>query len=106
MQLLHRNVAFLLLAAALVACESDKPTKDQDATADDEPAQEDEPDADMTTSRESDAGTPQPSGPVPLTVWVDDLIEHRTSDDAEPDTVDDKVISDDTDEMSFDKYLP
>jgi hypothetical protein len=42
---------------------------------------------------------------VPLTVWVDDLIDHRTSDQAEPDTVEDKKIEDDTDETSFDKYL-
>ncbi len=109
MPILNRNVACLLLASALVACDSDtKPAKELDAGAEEEPESEpgegDEPDATDTTS-ESDAGT-EPSAAVPLTVWVDDLIDHRTTDEAEPDTVDDKVIRDDTDESSFDKYLP
>ena len=54
---------------------------------------------------EADAGTAPASDTVPLTVWVDDLVDHHTTDEAEPDTVEDKKISDDTDESSFDKYL-
>ena len=42
---------------------------------------------------------------IPLLVWVDDLVEHRTSDEAEPDTVDDKVVIDNEDPELFNHWL-
>jgi len=40
-----------------------------------------------------------------LTEWVDGLVEERSSDSADPDTVDDKQIVDTDDPAAFDKYL-
>jgi hypothetical protein len=94
----------VVLGLSLAACSSEdaKHTTGRDSGS--------EQDASAEPATEEDASAPDP-GPtagdtVPLTVWVDDLIDHRTSDEAEPDTVDDKKIEDDTDETSFDKYLP
>jgi hypothetical protein len=42
---------------------------------------------------------------IPLVVWVDDLVEHRTTDEAEPDTVDDKVVIDSEDPDLFNHWL-
>jgi PBP1b-binding outer membrane lipoprotein LpoB len=100
MQTLKPSATVLLLALALVACSDDEDKPQKDAGS------EDDADAESEQETESDTGAQASSDAVPLTVWVDDLIEHRTSDEAEPDTVDDKTISDDTDESSFDKYLP
>jgi PBP1b-binding outer membrane lipoprotein LpoB len=107
-----QRAAVLLLALSLVACSSgeDKSVKPDANVEPEEDAQiepVDEPDADVepTNDAEVDAGAPT-SDPVPLTVWVDDLVDHHTTDEAIPDTVDDKKIADDTDETSFDKYLP
>jgi hypothetical protein len=40
-----------------------------------------------------------------LTDWVHALVEERSSDEAEPDTVDDKRIIDTDDPSAFDTYL-
>ena len=39
---------------------------------------------------------------IPLLVWVDDLVDNHTHDDAVPDTVDDKNIADDENPSAFD----
>lgn len=104
MSTLRQGLSMALLACALVACSSDEKPAKQDAGSDegsDEPTNEE----DAGEQPEQDAGTTEPTAPVPLTVWVDDLVDNHTTDESEPDTVDDKVISDDTDESSFDKYL-
>jgi hypothetical protein len=105
MSTLRRSVAIGLLAWALVACSSDgeKPAKQEDAGSDEASNEED---GGSETEPESDAGMKPSTAPVPLTVWVDDLVDHHTDDESPPDTVDDKIITDDTDESSFDKYLP
>jgi uncharacterized lipoprotein len=95
-------VALVLLLAAC-SSEDARHTTEPDAGSSRGNAEED---AGAPPATEDAAATPEPAtGPVPLTVWVDDLIDHRTTDEAEPDTVDDKRIEDDTDETSFDKYL-
>jgi hypothetical protein len=106
MSILRRSLSIALLACVLVACSSDgeKPAKQEDDGGSDEPTTEEDAGADEQES-EQDAGM-KPSAPVPLTVWVDDLVDNHTTDESEPDTVDDKIITDDTDETSFDKYLP
>ena len=107
MDMLKRTLSLWGLAFALSACTSDDARTDRDDAGDEQP-NEVEGDAGEEPSEpepEPDAAAPA-TDTVPLTVWVDDLIEHRTSDEAVPDTVDDKKISDDTDETSFDKYLP
>jgi hypothetical protein len=96
--------ALVALALLLGACSSEdgKRTTEPDAGSDSEE------DAGVEPGPDDAAATPDAtaaSDSVPLTVWVDDLIDHRTSDQAEPDTVEDKKIEDDTDETSFDKYL-
>src|SRR5690349_19141002 len=105
MKTLRNWLAVSTLALGLVACSSAGGKSSYDAGAEPEPEQ----DADLAPDEDAeidvDAG-PATVGPVPLTVWVDDLIDNHTTDDAEPDTVDDKIITDDTDESSFDKYLP
>jgi PBP1b-binding outer membrane lipoprotein LpoB len=106
MQTLKRSATVLLLALALVACSDDEKKPEKDAGSEEETEADAEVEEEADADVESDAGASASSDTVPLTVWVDDLIEHRTSDEAEPDTVDDKKISDDTDETSFDKYLP
>lgn len=56
----------------------------------------------------TDAATPGTSVPpgspakIPLLVWVDDLVDNHTRDDAVPDTVDDKSIADDENPSAFD----
>jgi hypothetical protein len=102
MTMLRTLITVSALALALAACSSEggKLSHDAGAEPDEDAALEPEPEVET-----DDAGAP-PVAPVPLTVWVDDLVENHTTDDAEPDTVDDKVITDDTDESSFDKYLP
>jgi hypothetical protein len=102
---LQRTLVLALLAAVLVACtgDGDKPyTPEPGSGSEPEPEPVDA--ADVPVEPESDAG-PEGTAPVPLTVWVDDLIDHRTNDDAPADTVLDKMIIDDTDPTSFDKYL-
>ena len=101
MSTMRKLLALSSLSLALVACagDGDKTRLDAGSEPEEDAAAEPEPQTD------ADAGA-APVGPVPLTVWVDDLIDHRTTDQAEPDTVDDKIITDDTDESSFDKYLP
>jgi hypothetical protein len=84
------------LALLLGACSSE----DGKRTAEPDAGSDSEEDASVEPAPDDDAATPDaapPSDTVPLTVWVDDLIEHRTSDQAEPDTTDDKKIEDDTD---------
>ena len=106
MKTFKRTTTIALLGYALLACSSD------DAKTKPEPAPSEEEEVDASgeeppSGEETpDAGEEPGTDAVPLTVWVDDLIDHRTTNAAEPDTVDDKVISDDTDETSFDKYLP
>jgi PBP1b-binding outer membrane lipoprotein LpoB len=108
MQTLRRVASVLLLAYALAACSSDdtKPKKDAGSEDDGDSQNEESADAESAPEPDRDAGGPTESDTVPLTVWVDDLVDNHTTDEAEPDTVDDKKISDDTDETSFDKYLP
>jgi hypothetical protein len=100
MRTLHKLLT--ISALALVACSGagDKTSSDAGSERDGEAETEPEP------SEEVEDGAVTPVGPVPLTLWVDDLIDHHTTNFAEPDTVDDKIITDDTDETSFDKYLP
>jgi hypothetical protein len=43
---------------------------------------------------------------IPLIVWVDDLVDHRTNDSAPPDTVEDKRIQETEDPALFNKYFP
>ena len=85
------------LALSLSACTSDKSSPDAR-----------EPDSDQTAPNEPPPATLPPSidsKPVPLLAWVEDLIERRTSDEALPDTVDDKTIEGTEDPAAFDKYL-
>ena len=42
------------------------------------------------------------TAPIPLLVWVDDLVDHHSTDDAIPDTVDDKNIVDDENPSAYD----
>jgi PBP1b-binding outer membrane lipoprotein LpoB len=100
MEALKRSAAALLVAMGLSACSSG----DHDQTTPDASVTEPDPEVDAG-QLDPDASIPS-TDPVPLSLWVDDLIDHYTTDDALPDTVDDKNISDDTDEASFDKYLP
>jgi hypothetical protein len=73
----------------------------------DGPMTHEEPDAGMTMEPEPepkpDAGSMD--APIPIDVWVDDLVENYTSDQALPDTVDDKNIKDSEDPALFDKYF-
>lgn len=57
--------------------------------------------ADATVPSGSDAAPPA-TAKIPLLVWVDDLVDHHTRDDAIPDTVDDKNIADDENPSAFD----
>jgi hypothetical protein len=41
------------------------------------------------------------TAPIPLLVWVDDLVDHHSTDDAIPDTVDDKNIVDDENASAY-----
>jgi hypothetical protein len=91
------------LALLLGACSSED--RKHTSTTDKDSGSESEADAGPEPTPDDDAAMPTASDTVPLTVWVDDLVDHRTTDEAEPDTVEDKKISDDTDETSFDKYL-
>jgi hypothetical protein len=52
---------------------------------------------------QSDEPTP-PTG-IPLGTWVHALVTERNSDEAEPDTVEDKTIIDTEDPAAFDAYL-
>ena len=60
----------------------------------------------VTPQPDAMAGAPDagPSG-IPLVIWVDDLVEHRTTDEAEPDTVDDKMVIDNEDPDLFNHWL-
>jgi hypothetical protein len=104
MQTFKHSALALSLTYALVACSSDDAKAPKKAGSEDDAEVEQE--TDPESEPENDAGAAASDDTVPLTVWVDDLIEQRTSDEAEPDSVDDKKISDDSDEASFDKYLP
>jgi hypothetical protein len=53
-----------------------------------------------TPTPEADAGAA--SAPIPLLLWVDDLVDHHSTDDATPDTVDDKNIVDDESPTAYD----
>ena len=59
------------------------------------------PQPDANTGGTTDAGT----AGIPLALWVDDLLEHRTTDDALPDTTDDKVVIDNEDPELFNHWL-
>jgi hypothetical protein len=102
-----RSTIILLssLALALAACSNERDQKRAGMADEPRDGVEQEPEPEPDQRGDEDAGG-APVAPVPLTLWVDDLIDHHTTDYAEPDTVDDKVITDDTDEASFDKYLP
>lgn len=106
MSTLRDWLAVSTLALALAACSSESGKTHYDAGVEPEPEPEQDAEAEPDEDAETDADAGASVGPVPLTVWVDDLIDNHTTDDAEPDTVDDKIITDDTDESSFDKYLP
>jgi hypothetical protein len=49
--------------------------------------------------------TPPVQTGIPLGTWVHALVTERTSDEAEPDTVEDKTIVDVDDPAAFDAYL-
>ena len=57
--------------------------------------------SDAAVTSASDAATTG-SAKIPLLVWVDDLVDNHTRDDAVPDTVDDKNIADNQDPSAFD----
>ena len=62
------------------------------------------------------AATPDPSGgpdggvtaaaPIPLTAWVDLMIDQTENEAATPDTVEDKNIANVEEPTAFDKYFP
>lgn len=57
--------------------------------------------ADSTSRPEAGAS----SAPIPIALWVDDLIAHHTTESAMPDTVDDKNIQNTEDVAAFGKYF-
>jgi len=52
---------------------------------------------------DGDTGTPPVAKAIPLIDWVDDLLDHHTTDEATPDTVHDKNIADNEDPTTFAK---
>jgi hypothetical protein len=99
--------AFTLLA---VACDAggERPIPDAD-DAGSAPAEDVAPEGaeDVAPEGAEDAGVDGGSGETAflLTDWVHALVEERSSDDAEPDTVEDKRIIDTDDPSVFDAYL-
>jgi hypothetical protein len=93
MKTLRRLASACLLAGMLGGCGDDKSSTDGDGE-----------------SKTADGGVaPEaaaPGGPIPLLLWVDDLIDHHSSEASLPDTVHDKNISDNEDATSFGKYFP
>ncbi|MET0287940.1 MAG: hypothetical protein ABW352_25850 [Polyangiales bacterium] len=79
-----------LIVLALVACGDDEQTLPVEPPADA-----------AVTPPAPDASAPVQSAPIPLQLWVDDLLDHHTNDDSAPDTVDDKNIADDEDSSHF-----
>lgn len=106
MRTFQRTLAFALLALAACSGDGDKPYTPSPGSepADDAEVSQPEADAEPAPEPDSDAGAPS-GGPVPLSAWVDDMIDTRTDDDALPDTVQDKNVSDDLDPTPFLKYL-
>lgn len=88
-----RLYAGLLLGLALTACSDDSAGKRASSPAEEQPGVS------------ADAGATPGDKAVPLLAWVDDIIEKRSSDEALPDTVDDKNVEDTDDATAFDKYL-
>ncbi|MDB4990942.1 MAG: hypothetical protein JWN04_6120 [Myxococcaceae bacterium] len=86
------------LALALTACSDDSkdaPTVADSGTVPTSPAQV--ADASVPTMPNADGGAP-----IPLLTWVNDLVDNHTTDDAAPDTVDDKNIADDENPGAYD----
>jgi hypothetical protein len=106
MRTIPRMLALALFALAACSGDGDKPITRSPGAEPEADAEVTEPEADAEPPSEpdSDAGAPS-SGPVPLSAWVDDMIDTRTDDDALPDTVQDKNVSDDMDSTPFTKYL-
>ena len=105
MRTIPRMLALALFALAACSGDGDKPYKPGPGAEPEADAEVTEPEADAeVTEPDSDAGAPS-GGPVPLSAWVDDMIDTRTDDDALPDTVQDKNVSDDLDSTPFKKYL-
>lgn len=105
-----RPTLFLTLACLLsvVACSDDVASGALVADAAVTPASN-VPNGDSGVPNASDAAVPSGSdaattatAKIPLLVWVDDLVDHHTRDDAVPDTVDDKNIADDENPSAFD----
>jgi hypothetical protein len=112
MEALKRSAAVLLVAVAVSACSSgdhDRTKPDADVTEPEPDSEVDagDPEPDPDPEPEVDAGKPTDEL-IPLSVWVDDMIDHDTNGTAEPDEVTVTVtkITDDGTESSFDKYLP
>lgn len=100
--MLKRTITLALaITLSLAACSSDKSGGDDNTNNPAPTASEPAPSEPVSTE-------PNPaveSKPIPLLAWVDDLIDHHTSDQALPDTVDDKNIEANEDPAAFDKYL-
>jgi hypothetical protein len=91
----------LALAVALSACEG---AGDNDVPmGGDPPPPDQEEDAGTTPEPGQDAGVVD--APIPIELWVHDLIENHSGDEALPDTVDDKNIKDNEDPALFDAYF-
>ncbi|MDB4977008.1 MAG: hypothetical protein JWN48_5349 [Myxococcaceae bacterium] len=88
-----------LLALLLAACSDDAHSPTLTPVADAAlPPELAPPDASTPAQPSADGGTPA----IPLLLWVDDLVDHHTSDDSAPDTVDDKNIVDDENPTAYD----
>jgi hypothetical protein len=53
----------------------------------------------------ADAGSAPTGSAIPIELWVDELVENHTTDQAQPDTVDDKNIENTEDPSAFDHLL-
>ena len=76
------------LVASVVACDGDD-------------AEQPDPNAPQAPGNTGTDGTT--SGPIPLNLWVDSMIE--AGENADPDTVHDKNISDDESDGPYGKYF-
>jgi hypothetical protein len=98
----YTRLALAAFTLAAVACDGggERPVTETD-DAGSAPAE------DAASEGAEDAGVDGGSGETAflLTDWVHALVEERSSDEAEPDTVDDKRIIDTDDPSAFDTYL-
>lgn len=97
----------LFMVLGLAACgQSDS----HDDTTDTDPVNERDPSSTPTKPDPSKPtspvpGLPPPTAAIPLALWVEDLVDNHTTNDAQPDTVADKNIENTEDPEAFDQYL-